>query len=149
MIAMEYVCRVASLDEIVSLRAAVIIRGTGRPNEFPEDRRDSTLHFGAFLDAQNVGCASFMLNEWFGEPAYQLRGMAIAELQRGHGIGGALLRFSEAHIAVHTQVRQLWCNARTSAITFYQAADWSVASEEFDVGQVGPHRRMCKRLCKS
>ncbi|MBM3289334.1 MAG: GNAT family N-acetyltransferase [Candidatus Hydrogenedentes bacterium] len=142
----ELECRVAALEEILPLREAVIIAGTGRPAEFPGDRDAATVHFGAFLDGANVCCGTFMLNEWFGEPAYQLRGMATRPDLRGRGAGAAMLVAAERHIAAHTPVRQLWCSARIGAVAFYQKCGWSVVSEVYEVPNVGPHRKMCKRI---
>jgi len=138
--------RTAALEEILPLREAVIIAGTGRAPEFRGDRDATTFHFGAFADGANVCCGTFMLNEWFGEPAYQLRGMATAPALRGKGIGAAMLDAAERHIATHTPVRQLWCSARTGAVAFYQKCGWSVVSDVYDVPNVGPHRKMCKRI---
>ncbi|MDZ4858612.1 MAG: GNAT family N-acetyltransferase [Candidatus Hydrogenedentes bacterium] len=138
--------RQAALDEILALREALIIRGTERPVEYPGDREDATVHFGAFAGARNVACASFFLNEWFAERAYQLRGMATDPVFQGRGVGRALLEAAEKHFLQHTPARQLWCSARVPAIGFYLALGWSLVSDEYDVANVGPHRKMCKRL---
>ena len=142
----DITCRPATLAEILPLREAVIIRGTGRPAEFPGDHEPDTLHYGAFLGTEPIGCATFMLTQWYGEPAYQLRGMATRSGERGSGVGRALLASAEAHIRAQTAVRQLWCSARVAAIPFYLKQGWSVVSDEFDVPNVGPHRKMCKRV---
>lgn len=141
--------RPATLEEIIALREAVIIRGTHRPREFPGDRDSTTHHFGAFDGGQNVACATLLLTEWHGTPAYQLRGMATAPDYQNQGIGAALLDFSERHILEHTPVRQLWCNARTTAVSFYERNGWSRASDVFDVPDVGEHRKLCKRLTEN
>ncbi len=138
--------RPARLEEILPLREDVIIRGTNRAAEFPGDRLVSTIHFGAFLDSQNVACGTFMLNEWFGEPAYQLRGMATDPAFRGRGFGVELLAAAESHIRLSSAVRQLWCSARKPAVGFYLKLGWSIASEPYDVVNIGPHVKMCKRL---
>lgn len=140
------VYRKAALAEILPLRDAVIIAGTNRPSEFPGDRDSTTIHFGAFMGDDNVCCGSFLLTDWFGEPAYQLRGMATRPNLQGHGIGAAMLAEAERSIAANTDIRQLWCNARSPAVAFYQKMGWSVASDAFDVASVGPHRKMCKRI---
>ncbi|NUM56207.1 MAG: GNAT family N-acetyltransferase [Candidatus Hydrogenedentes bacterium] len=142
----EVRCRSASLEEILSLREAIIIAGTNRPSEFPGDRDAATIHFGAFIGDENVCCGTFMLNEWFDEPAYQLRGMATKPELRARGIGAAMLAEAERYIAEHTAVRQLWCSARIGAVHFYKGIGWSVASDIYDVPNIGPHRKMCKRI---
>ena len=70
-------------------------------------------------------------------PYGQLRGMAVAPAARGGGVGLALLRAVEA---AHPE--GLWCNARVSALGFYEAAGWRVISEEFEILGVGPHVKM-------
>lgn len=140
------VFRRATLEEILPLREAVIIKGTGRPSEFPGDRDVETIHFGAFADEENVCCGTFLLTDWFGEPAYQLRGMATAPELRGGGIGAAMLAAAERYIADNTPVRQLWCSARIGAVAFYQKAGWSIISDVYEVPNVGPHRKMCRRI---
>ena len=141
--------RKTTLDEILPLREAVIIAGTNRPPEFPGDRDSPTIHFGAFMGDDNVCCASFMLNEWSGEPAYQLRGMATRPDLQGRGIGAAMLAEAERYIASNTDVRQFWCNARVPAVAFYRKAGWDVASDVFEVANVGPHQEMCKRMSRA
>lgn len=138
--------RRARLEEILSLREAVIIAGTNRPSEFPGDRDGETIHFGAFAGEKNVCCGTFLLTDWFGEPAYQLRGMATAPELRGKGIGAAMLAAAERYIAENTPVRQLWCSARLGAVAFYQKLGWSVISDIYEVPNVGPHRKMCRRI---
>src|SRR5690242_16617023 len=114
------VFRKAMLDEILPLREAVIIAGTDRPSVFLGDEDETTIHFGGFAQDENVCCGTFILTDWFGEAAYQLRGMATRDDVRGEGIGAALLVAAERFIADNTAVRQLWCSARVTAIGFYQ-----------------------------
>ena len=73
-------------------------------------------------------------------PAWQLRGMAVVPGLQGEGIGSSLLT------AVHRDVGEgLWCNARERAVPFYQRHGWIIVSEPFDVGTIGPHRRMVRQ----
>jgi GNAT superfamily N-acetyltransferase len=70
-------------------------------------------------------------------PTGQLRGMAVAPAARGGGVGLKLLRAVEA---AHPE--GLWCNARVSALGFYEGAGWRVISEAFEIPGVGPHVKM-------
>lgn len=142
----DLLIRTATLEEILPLREAVLIRGTGRPSQFLNDTDAATLHFGAFLEGKNVCCATFLLSEWEGCPAYQLRGMATEPSFRGMGIGARLLAFAEDYLKVNSNRRILWCNARSQAVPFYKRLGWTVESDEFDVPNVGPHFKMRKRL---
>lgn len=137
--------RAATLEEILPLRDEVIIQGTGRSSpEFDGDHAPTTLHVGAFLHGRNVGCGTFLLNEWKGEPAWQLRGMATAPDLRGKGIGAALLTEAEAQLRSRSPVRLLWCDARRVAVEFYVKQGWVIESEEFLTPGIGMQRKMTK-----
>jgi ribosomal protein S18 acetylase RimI-like enzyme len=43
-------------------------------------------------------------------------------------------------------VSYLWCNARTSAIGFYEKLGMKVISEEFEIPVIGPHKVMIRHL---
>ncbi|MFB3785290.1 MAG: GNAT family N-acetyltransferase [bacterium] len=140
-------CRIARLEDIIGLRQEVLIKGTGRVSpEFPGDRDATTRHFGAFYQERILGCLTFMLNEWLGNPAWQLRGMATDPAFTGKGIGRKLLRFAETHLLRVSPVRRLWCNARTGAVGFYLKQGWRLESDEFLIPGVGPHYKMSKTI---
>jgi GNAT superfamily N-acetyltransferase len=89
-------------------------------------------------DDEIVGVASvFFARLGADGPEGQLRGMAVAPAARGGGVGLTLVRAIEA---AHPE--GLWCNARVSALGFYEGAGWRVISETFDIPGVGPHVKM-------
>jgi len=137
--------RLASLNEIIALRADVLIGGTDRGSAaFDGDDATDTKHFGAFIGSTNVACASCMRSDREDAPAWQLRGMATHADHQSLGIGAQLLAFIEAEYA--TLAALLWCNARTGAVAFYERAGWRCTSEVFEIAGVGPHREMEKLL---
>jgi len=139
--------RPAALEEIIALRDAIIIQGTGRASpEFDGDHHETTLHMGAFAGSRNVGCATFLLSQWESAPAWQLRGMATATDVRGAGVGAALLAEAEHVLRNRSPIRLLWCNARIFAIGFYLKQGWTIASEEFSTPGIGIQRKMTKRI---
>jgi GNAT superfamily N-acetyltransferase len=141
------VIRRAALNEILDLRHAVLRAGLPRATaSFAGDDAPATLHFGAFLQERNIACATFHRNDYEGQPAWQLRGMATHPHYRGRGIGQAMLRHAEGAIPAQGKVRLLWCNARTPATPFYQRQGWQLVSEEFVIPTAGPHFRMVRRL---
>ena len=146
--ARRLVLRRATLAEILPLRHREL--RPGRPlatAAFDGDDAPATKHFGAFVadTGENVGCVSLMVAPWDGDAARQLRGMATrGDLVRS-GIGAALLRFVEDVVEREPGPRLLWCNARSTAVPFYERLGWVVASEEFQVPSVGPHRAMVRR----
>ncbi|MBK7497140.1 MAG: GNAT family N-acetyltransferase [Candidatus Omnitrophica bacterium] len=138
--------RTATPEEIYDLRWRVLIAGTQRDSpEFPGDFHPETLHIGAFAGEAIIGCASFIPSEWDGKPAWRLRGMATDPDWRNRGVGRALFRFGEQE-ALKAHVWPFWCDARVSAVEFYLKQGWNLASEEFFVEAVGPHRKMVKSL---
>ena len=143
--------RRGSLDEIVNLRHAILRAGLPRCAAiFPGDDDATSRHYAAVdpVTGRVVGCATLHLNDWLGEPAWQLRGMATDPAVRGAGVGKGLLRFLEQDLRADPRAAspQLWCNARTPATGFYQRMGWSIASDPFDIPTAGPHVRMVKRL---
>ncbi len=63
-------------------------------------------------------------------PAWQLRGMATADGQRGRGVGAAVL--GAALDAIGERGAQLiWCKARVPALRFYAAHGFAVDSDEY------------------
>jgi GNAT superfamily N-acetyltransferase len=146
------ICRV-SVNVIIDLRHRMLRVGLPREAaQFPGDEESSTWHLGLFCSSQPeekarlVSCASWMLNSYKDESAWQLRGMCTDEQHQGRGFGGRLLACAEAAIVGSSNVRLFWCNARVPAVPFYERHGWKVDSEEFDIPTAGPHRRMVKKV---
>lgn len=144
--------RLASPDEVVDLRHAVLRQGLPRSEAiFPRDEAPTSRHYGVFQGNRALCCATLHLNEWEGEPAWQLRGMATAPEVRGQGLGRRVMELIEQDVcgraaATEMRVLLLWCNARVPAVEFYRRMGWQVVSEQFEIPTAGPHVRMVKRL---
>ena len=67
-----------------------------------------------------------------------------ADLVR-RGLGSALLRYAVGVLPDGARARCLWCHARLEAVPFYLRMGWTVASERFDIPDVGPHHAMIWR----
>jgi predicted GNAT family N-acyltransferase len=135
------------VEEIIDLRHEILRRGLPRGlAHFDGDNEPTTRHVVAEIDRRIVGCATILRRPWQGQPAYQLRGMAVGEGLQGQGIGTMLLE--EIDCLVHDEgfTNQLWCNARTLAAKFYRKHGWEVASQEFHIEHAGPHVKMTKML---
>jgi GNAT superfamily N-acetyltransferase len=125
-----------------------------RPNfppetlHYPGDEAVDSLHVGAFLEGELVGIASVCLADspnpaW---PAdWRLRGMAVDPKAQRQGCGRALLAACFAHIAAQGGTR-LWCNARTSALPFYQALGFQAEGDAFETPGTGPHYFMWRSI---
>ena len=115
---------------------------------FDGDKDDSTFHLGAYIDDKLASVASFYLrtNDKFPEEyQYQLRGMATLEAYQAKGLSQALLK-TAFPIIKNNHISRLWCNARKSAIGFYEKVGFEIVSDEFDVPDVGPHYIMSKLI---
>jgi predicted GNAT family N-acyltransferase len=109
---------------------------------FEGDEEATTRHYVALAGDDPVGCLSLMISQWDGRPAWQLRGMATDAGVQGRGLGRLLLEAAVAEARRDAPERIFWCNARTSAVGFYEKFGWRVMSEPFDVLTAGPHVRM-------
>lgn len=124
----------------------VIIAGTNRTRvEFDGDDAPETIHYGLYAP-ELVSCASLMAQPWEGQPAYQVRGMATEPTHQGKGYGRLLLAGIEDDLRQHAATEALWCNARTTAVPFYEKSGWTPVGDTFEVPGVGPHLRLFKRL---
>ncbi|MBB6049469.1 GNAT family N-acetyltransferase [Armatimonas rosea] len=127
-----------SADSLLALRWRVL--RPGRPEStthFPGDDLPTTRHFAA-LDQKGevIGCASVLE----ADSRLQLRGMATAPEWQGKGVGRAVLE--AVHQYASHRALPLWCNARVSAVGFYEKNGWQVEGDRFEVPDVGPHYKM-------
>lgn len=140
--------RRATAAELIDLRHAVLRHGFPREAAtFPGDDDTTARHFAALCDGEIVGCVTMHQSEWDGEPAWQVRGMAVAPNLRNGGIGLRLLAAAETSVRDDPGApRLMWCNARIPASGFYIKSGWRIVSEPFDIPASGPHVKMIKRL---
>lgn len=102
--------------------------------DYPGDAQ--AVHIGAFTDTGELaGCASLFHQEG---GMIQLRGMATSDAVRGTGAGLAIVRFAENYARKQGAAR-LWCNARATAVGFYERCSWTTEGDEFDVAGIGGH----------
>ena len=134
-------------EEVVGLRHRILRAELPRGSAiFSGDELAATLHCAAYLDGQMVSCLTLMLSEWEGAPAWQLRGMATDESRQKSGVGRSLVQYAIGLARVKSpEIILFWCNARVTAIGFYEKLGWRVVSEAFEVPTAGPHVRMLYR----
>ena len=92
---------------------------------------------GGIDDEQRLIAVGFVSPDG-GPGAWRVRGMATAPESRGRGAGGAVLAALVEHARANGAGR-VWCNARIAARTLYERAGFEVASEEFEIPEIGPH----------
>lgn len=138
------------LAQVYPLRHSTL--RAGQPIEtcyYPEDTLTGVFHMGAFDNQkQLIAIASFYPQDCpqiQSEKAYRLRGMACEELFQRQGVGSQLLQKS-FDICLEEGADLLWCNARSSALSFYQKLGFKKVGSEFEIENIGPHYIMSKPL---
>ncbi|WP_159737924.1 GNAT family N-acetyltransferase [Vibrio atypicus] len=105
------------------------------PDKFPSfcevEGDDSALHYGAFVDGKLVCVASVYNN---GQEA-RLRKFATLPEYQGQGIGTKVIERIVRDLK-RTNVSYFWCDARTSALSFYQKFGLCVEGDEFKKSNV-------------
>ncbi|MGQ1944060.1 GNAT family N-acetyltransferase [Ornithobacterium rhinotracheale] len=112
---------------------------------FDGDLATGTFHLGVFVDDTLACVGSFMLSEFNGMPAYQLRGMATHEKFQQQGLGRLLMEKAEK-IVFANDIKSIWCNAREIAVPFYTKLGYHTHGDFFMIEGVGNHVVMAKDL---
>ena len=137
------IVRRATAEEVWPLRHAVLRAGLPFDTaKFDGDLDDTTRHFGTFADSNVLCCLSLFQSTWNNSDAWQLRGMATAATHQRQGFGQLLLMFAIDETKKEKPNWPFWCNARTTAIGFYEQAGWSTATDVFDIPTAGLHVKM-------
>lgn len=111
------------------------------------DENSDAVHVAAIDDDGTVVGACLVLPRPYprrpDEPAaWQLRGMATADGQRGRGVGAQVLAAAGDLVAAQG-ARLLWCEARTGALAFYEHHGFAVDGVEYLHAESGiPHHLM-------
>ena len=109
------------------------------PAELEKDLHD--LHFGLFLENEIAACLTLTVCEG---RRMKMRQVATAATLHGKGYGRQLNEAAE-NFARSEGFKTMFCNARKTAVPFYQRLGYAVVSEEFlEVGI--PHFVMEKGL---
>lgn len=125
--------------EAIALRHAVLW-----PNKEPGfchvEGDEGAWHFGAFLVGKLIAVASVYPDE----QSARLRKFAISPEYQGKGIGTKMLNHILAELRAES-VTQFWCDARQSAVGFYERFGLRSFGERFYKGEV-PYFKMSIQL---
>ncbi|AUN97951.1 GNAT family N-acetyltransferase [Bacteriovorax stolpii] len=114
-----------------------------------DEDEDISFHLGAFKDSKLVSVASFYYERnpiFQDQHQYQLRGMATLPEFQGQGLSSELLTMAFP-IIKQNFCTLLWCNARTTAVGFYEKVGFKKLNEEvFEIEGIGPHVLMYKNI---
>ena len=134
-----------STEMTYELRQSILRpNGTIEDCKFPGDNDANSTHFGAYQNENLVGIASLyreLLPEQEQLAGWRIRGMATHPSVRGKRYGLLLLQYCITS-AKKNEADVLWCNARSSAVGFYQELDFESIGDEFDIPTIGLHYRM-------
>lgn len=137
-----------SQEETLPLRSRVLRPGKALEEcIFPTDTIEGAFHLGGFVADQLVVIATFFpdCHSDFGAGGFKLRGMATDPDFSGRGYGAELIKFAVKTLR-SANGSYIWCNARSSAVVFYQKLGFELISGEFEIPGVGPHFNMIKQL---
>lgn len=117
--------RSISWEQTIPLRHRVL--WPSKPPEYCHVDGDvDGLHFGAFIDDELICVASVYLTL----NKARLRKFATNTLYQNQGIGTKMLSFIIESLK-SSQVEYFWCDARESALAFYQRFGMQTCSERF------------------
>jgi len=131
-------------EDVLPLRSLVLRNGKAFDQcVFDGDLAYDTFHLGFLYDGEIKSIATFMRNDFFPEEGegYQLRGMATHPDEGGKGYGAALVNFAMEYLKEYN-TDYLWCNARSTAASFYKKLGFTNESPEFDIPGIGFHYEM-------
>ena len=115
---------------------------------FPGDNDEQTFHLGVCIDNKFVSIASFYYErhpQLPGEHHYRLRGMSTLPTYQKRGLSYALLETAFPIIS-QNMCTLVWCNARASAVGFYEKLGLDKTGEEFLIPGIGSHYLMYRNL---
>lgn len=125
----------------IDLRDEILRKPIGL--KLPERMEDEAAcrHFGLVAEGQLLACLIVVPR---GRGVVQIRQMAVRADRQGTGLGRQLVESAEAAIQA-SGTREVYLNARSTAIGFYNRLGYQGVGERFiEVGI--PHWRMEKRL---
>ncbi|MGC6478979.1 MAG: GNAT family N-acetyltransferase [Flavobacteriaceae bacterium] len=141
--------QVITAEQTYPLRHAIL--RSGKPVEscyFEGDALPKSLHLGALISGHIVGVLSAFDRPYpeNGEPALQIRGMAVAEDHRRKKIASLLLREAESMLSSSGEHSLLWLNARLNVQQLYLRNDFNPVGDPFLIQGIGMHQRFYKYL---
>jgi ribosomal protein S18 acetylase RimI-like enzyme len=122
--------RKVTTTEVLPIRHLVL--WPNKSLSFCEVEEDSSAtHYGAFVDGNLICVASIYIN---GHEA-RLRKFATMPEYQGQGIGSKVIQKVVCDLKL-ANVNYFWCDARTSALPFYEKFGLRVEGEEFQKSDV-------------
>ena len=146
---MNLTIKLIKSNELLLIRSK-ILRNNKDPKEctYNGDNRKDSFHLGAFISNKLVGAVTLIKNECDKmkiENCYQMRGLCIEFEYQKKGIGRELVEKVEKKLK-QMNVKNVWMNARESALNFYLKLNYQNSNIKYSIGQIGLHYLMYKEL---
>ena len=128
--------------ETVKLREEILRKPLGLKFDADELMKESdSMHIACYSD--NDELAGCLILQPDGE-LIKMRQVAVSEKYQGHGIGKAMVAFSE-ELAIQHEYPRIHLHARETAVEFYLKLGYQVEGEPFEEVSI-PHRYMYKNI---
>ena len=132
-----------TINDIMDVRVTVLRKDTPTQHcEYPEDALPDVVHLGIRRNEIVVATSTWFTKECPdvpGEPATQLKGMAVDDSLHGSGCGTALVD-AGIDLARQRGSALVWARARDSALGFYEKCEFMIVGEGFIDGPTAmPH----------
>ena len=142
---------VGDINSIRFLRCEVLYPNMDTDiSKYDGDLSIETSHYGLCSDADDLIAIASMFNQKFNhypeEKTVRLRGMAVTRNLQSTGQGKKLLGEIVNIYRKSSQFDLIWCNARESAIGFYENFGFKVFDEKFKIKDIGSHYYAYLRL---
>ena len=116
------------LYELLKLRCAVfVVEQNCAYQDIDGKDKDSYHVFAKAADGSIKACLRFFEKD--SDTAYMGR---VITVERGTGMGAKLLKAGIAAVKEHTDKKQIYLEAQSYAVGFYEKAGFAVIGEEFD-----------------
>ena len=131
--------------QTITYQDALPIRHTvlwpNKPIEFCKVEGDEqALHYGMFVDSTLVCVASIYIDQ----NSARLRKFATLQTHQGQGIGSQVITHILEDLK-HLNVNHFWCDARATAVSFYQRFGMQTSGSQFMKSDV-PYFKMAINL---
>lgn len=146
---MDYKLKQIRSQQTLVLREKILRPGHKLSDlKFDRDDDDGAAHLGLFINDKHIGIATVYKESRDGfdsQDIWRLRGMAIDDTYQGQNFGEKLLMACIKHCEKE-KAKELWCNARSHAVGFYEKYNFRCIGDEFEIAGVGPHYVMTREI---
>jgi GNAT superfamily N-acetyltransferase len=126
--------RKITADDTLAIRHQVL--WPGKSADFVRVAEDEDAHhFGSFADEELVSVISLFPDQ----DSMRFRKFATIHTFQNKGLGSKLLEYVISY-SRHQQYKMLWCDARSSALAFYERFGFEKFSEPFFKEHIGYYK---------